>query len=101
MIVCIEHNCQQLLPFLWGPVQSLELSSDFLVQTVVCSVPTFKGKKCFMEQMHIVGIALVYYSHLSPLQNTEGNLCFNDFVNGVSELTILEFFPSYLVRYTC
>lgn len=54
-----------------------------------------------MEQMHIVGIAWVCYSHLSLLQNNEGNLYFNDFMYGVSEeLTILEFFPSYLVRQT-
>lgn len=54
-----------------------------------------------MEQMPIVGIAWVYYSHLSLLQNNEGNLYFNDFMYGVSELTILEFFASYLVRHTC
>lgn len=56
----------------------------------MCSeVPHLKGEKYFMEQMPVVRIALVCYSHLSLLQNPEVNLCFNDFLNGESELTIL------------
>lgn len=44
----MEHNCQQLIPFIWGPVQAPEISIDFLFQTVVCSVvPHLEGKKVF------------------------------------------------------